>query len=547
MASPSHPSFPLPVLSASDALSLVASQIEAHHLARASLRQTLQDAHDGNRKAQAELASQIESLLYPELAWHDLTLHASDPGALRCIFLDASQAACSRNVAFGPTLDDVCSEVLSLVVAHHPADAERLDPADTLDALRAVVDRFSQYGRESTAAIDPSWRIAHDYGLFESAVHAGPIDTAQRIHSITTSSAALAPILATQSNAERAQAFFDSLRAASVLLATNTPPESAPPSLRDAVRSPRHADVIHDFRAIKSSVRIDSKEAFAHFLRAFSESALVDLMRPASSNAPGGSFPPSFAPPSNRRFGVEIEGFIASPLPRAQVYDTLRLALRRGGCLGWEVKPDATINCDLSGDCPFPGIEVVSPPLSGTHGRDQLARAMRVLHRAGLMQNQTTGVHVHVEVESPTPAQIISLLNAPRPASLQRPPSGAQLWSVPNPIPVINEHAPASPIIRTIEAACPRTARTPLGRNYAINLRPLLTQGTVEFRGVSNFLGDLPMVVHDAVATVDAIFGPPSSPISARLRSHAIPLRPQAQKENPARDSTLPGPSPTRA
>jgi hypothetical protein len=516
---------PLPPLSDSDALNSVASKIEANQRNRLYLGKLLQDAHDGNPKAQSELASKIVSLLYPEHLWYDLTSHAADPGALRSIFLDASQAACLRNPSLTPALDDVCSEVLSKVVAHHPDDAERLDPEDTLDALRGVTARFGKYGLESTAAIDPAWRIAHHYGLFEAAVQGGPSDTHQRIQAIVSSPKALEPILASQAHAERAQSFFDSLRACSVLLATNTPPETAPAVLRDAARSTRDVSIIKDLHAVNSNVRFESKEAFAHLLDAFSEKNLVELMRPASSQAPGGSFPPSFAPPSNRRFGVEIEGFIASSLPRNEVYDSLRQALRNAGCVGWDVKPDPSINLDVAGDCPFTGLEVVSPPMSGSQGCDQLARALRVLNQAGLRQNQTTGIHVHVEVESPTPAQLIDLLKAPSHPSLHRPPSGAQLWASPNPIPQVENTGPAFPLVRFIENACPSTPKSLTGKNYSVNLRPLLTQHTVEFRGGSNFKGDLPTVAQQAVATVDSIFGSPSTPTPAITRSRNISLQ----------------------
>jgi hypothetical protein len=511
----------LPTISKLVALSMASSQIEAHQMSRAYLRRNLQSAHDGNPKDQADLATRIEAILHAELLWHDITRQCSNPAAIRSTFVDACQAVCEEYRSEPPRLDDLTSRVICQVVAHHPDDAQLLDPADVQEALTAVQDRFLRYGLEADANINPAWRIAHHYGLFETAAQNGPVALAQRIHEIVSSPDALAPILATQQNAERGQIFFDLLLARSTLLATNTPPVLAPPVLRDAASRSIDASILDDLRAVNCDLPIHSKKAFDYFLSAFSASNITELMRPASSVASKSSFPRSFTPPSNRRFSVGIEGFILTPGSRSEVCASVRQFLRNAGCVGWAVRPAPSVNLDVTGNCPFVGLEIISPSLYGTHGQEQLSRAVRALKRAGLTQNQTCGIQVKVEVDNPTPAKIRDLLTSPGLAPLRRHPSGAKFWAVPNPIPDINPNAPPMPCVRYIEKACPPTPLSPDGVNYAVNLRSLYSHGTVGFNGLSNCIDDLPLVAQHAVKLADSTFPPPQqlSPALARSRS----------------------------
>lgn len=82
----------------------------------------------------------------------------------------------------------------------------------------------------------------------------------------------------------------------------------------------------------------------------------------------------------NRRFGVEMEFF---GMTRA----TANEAIRAAGLTGWRVKSD----CSVSGS----GLELVSPPLSGDAGLDQVRRACAALNANGARVNQTCGLHVH--------------------------------------------------------------------------------------------------------------------------------------------------------
>jgi hypothetical protein len=92
-------------------------------------------------------------------------------------------------------------------------------------------------------------------------------------------------------------------------------------------------------------------------------------------------------PQTDRRFGVELELMFPASMTRANIKDALIAA----GCTSWSVKGDGS----LSGGN---GMEVVSPPLRGDAGMEQVEKACRALRALGAKPNRSCGLHVHHEI-----------------------------------------------------------------------------------------------------------------------------------------------------
>lgn len=102
----------------------------------------------------------------------------------------------------------------------------------------------------------------------------------------------------------------------------------------------------------------------------------------------------------NRTFGIEIEGL--SPLNRndlAQslesfgikcVYEGYNHRLRRY----WKIVTDASI-CEEQGTV---GFELVSPPLRGVKGLEEIRKVCQALQQIGCRVNRSCGLHVHHDV-----------------------------------------------------------------------------------------------------------------------------------------------------
>lgn len=86
----------------------------------------------------------------------------------------------------------------------------------------------------------------------------------------------------------------------------------------------------------------------------------------------------------NRRFGVEIEMF------GVDRHTIRRFLETTPGLSGWRVKGD----CSIRG---ANGNEVVSPPLQGQAGMDQLRQVLAFLRERGGQVNRSCGGHIHLE------------------------------------------------------------------------------------------------------------------------------------------------------
>jgi hypothetical protein len=104
----------------------------------------------------------------------------------------------------------------------------------------------------------------------------------------------------------------------------------------------------------------------------------------------------SFVPSTfNKKFGIEIESYA---VPKNKLLQALRLAginvedeaYNHNTRPHWKIVSDSSIN----GDNTF---ELVSPPLQGQSGLDEVKIVSQVLTRLGAKINKTCGMHVHFE------------------------------------------------------------------------------------------------------------------------------------------------------
>ena len=123
---------------------------------------------------------------------------------------------------------------------------------------------------------------------------------------------------------------------------------------------------------------------------------------------------------NNRTFGVEIELAAIGPAePQDEVLDILADELDRaaipairdtdgsadepvGGC--WKIVWDCTAGPDGRG-----GPELISPPMSGHDGLDELRRVCAVLQSLEATVNDHCGLHVHHDAGDLTPSQMVRM------------------------------------------------------------------------------------------------------------------------------------------
>jgi Putative amidoligase enzyme len=110
---------------------------------------------------------------------------------------------------------------------------------------------------------------------------------------------------------------------------------------------------------------------------------------------------------TTRQFGVEIE---MNGISRRAALDALLAAGIDAQDIGythsvvsyWKVLTDASVGGT--------GLEIVSPPLSGQAGLDQLTKVMDTLAAAGGTVDQSCGMHVHLDMAGLTADQIIGFV-----------------------------------------------------------------------------------------------------------------------------------------
>lgn len=93
-----------------------------------------------------------------------------------------------------------------------------------------------------------------------------------------------------------------------------------------------------------------------------------------------------------RRFGVELELLF----PHSVTRSTIDAALQAAGLVSWRAKTDVSIHGNGR------GWEIVSPPLQGEGGYEQVRTACRVLAGLGGVANRSCGMHVHHDIRDLT-------------------------------------------------------------------------------------------------------------------------------------------------
>lgn len=183
---------------------------------------------------------------------------------------------------------------------------------------------------------------------------------------------------------------------------------------------------------------------------------------------------------SNRKFGVEIE---FKGLDRTDAERALRTAGINVQIEGynhntrshWKIVSDGSVHG---------GWELVSPPLSGNAGIDEVRKAATAMVEAGAFVDRECGLHVHVDANDLSAATIVNLtkryaqheneINKLIP-SFRHSCSWAQGMS--NVATMVSDYLSSNPNATARQVCC-----RPYDRYYKLNLMAYTVHGTVEFR-----------------------------------------------------------------
>lgn len=177
---------------------------------------------------------------------------------------------------------------------------------------------------------------------------------------------------------------------------------------------------------------------------------------------------------TNRKFGVEIE------FARSSSTDTVVREMQTRGleCAyeGYNHETRRHWKIVTDGSC---GYELVSPPLQGANGADQIRKACAALQAAGAEVNRQCGLHVHLECNDLQVADVqrlCALYHGSREAinSIQYPSRRSNSYSAHH----TNDELAAINAMRNMEAV----RRCGLNRYRAVNLCSYARYGTIEFR-----------------------------------------------------------------
>ena len=185
---------------------------------------------------------------------------------------------------------------------------------------------------------------------------------------------------------------------------------------------------------------------------------------------------------SNRKFGVEIE---FKGLDRTDAERSLRNAginvqiegYNHDTCSHWKIVSDGSVNG---------GWELVSPPLSGNAGIDEVRKAATAMVEAGAFVDRQCGLHVHVDANDLSAATIVNLtkryatheneINKLIPSFRHACEWARGMGEVST---MVSDYLRSNPSA-TSRQVCER-ARA-YNRYYKLNLQAYLRHGTVEFR-----------------------------------------------------------------
>lgn len=118
---------------------------------------------------------------------------------------------------------------------------------------------------------------------------------------------------------------------------------------------------------------------------------------------------------SNRKFGVEIEFVGISPEDAVRALREARIECHHeeynhSTRTYWKVVRDSSVRPGRGIPANFCG-ELVSPPLKGEQGLQELKRAVNALKAAGASANASCGLHVHVDARDLTGGEILGVVH----------------------------------------------------------------------------------------------------------------------------------------
>lgn len=230
-----------------------------------------------------------------------------------------------------------------------------------------------------------------------------------------------------------------------------------------------------------------------------------------------------------RKFGIEIEFVGIFPSDLYNVINNLGIPCEVEGYNHttrnhWKITTDSSIQITPGmeyGQCG----ELVSPPLSGTAGLEQVRKVVTALSDAGGTVNKTCGFHVHVDANDLNPSQILNVVrrygNYENEINAFMPPSrrnGRWAYSV------------GGNYSNDIAAAVDRnygnlrSVARGLDRYRAVNLAAYARHGTVEFRQhggsanaekVSNWVQFCLYFVERSILGFDTVTTPDNNMMSA--------------------------------
>lgn len=190
------------------------------------------------------------------------------------------------------------------------------------------------------------------------------------------------------------------------------------------------------------------------------------------------------------------------------VFQAANLILKKIGLSNWDAKDDASV-LDDDGDGTY-GVEVVTPPLKGIEGLQQIKKFCDVFSKIGYV-NDTCGLHVHVDTDNwlvknkkfigDYPEKIFNLLLHfksfeklfdTKVAAWRRGDKNEHAGTTSSPGKVIAAYEDTRRYIQDIDNKLPenviRTFQT--ARYRKLNLESLLIHGTIEFRQLEGTLNE---------------------------------------------------------
>ena len=194
---------------------------------------------------------------------------------------------------------------------------------------------------------------------------------------------------------------------------------------------------------------------------------------------------------TTRRFGIEIEAMGMTETEVANLLNSNGIECQQLGYThrvveAWKVTYDSS----LRGHQTF---ELVSPPLSGTEGIEQVKKVVELLNDAGCDVNRSCGIHVHVEVTDLDQHELANVWNRYRkfesdidafmPRSRR---DGVYCKSLGN-RDITVELNTARRSMSTIRYEGNNQSRM-TDRYYKVNMQAFLKYGTIEFRQHSGSL-----------------------------------------------------------